>query len=79
MTTMKKSLGALQIFCEKFGAENFYTINFTKRDLTAQGNFNSSLIAQLHAEGFEASVDKYGYLTLTAIQDGYAINVVFTN
>mgnify|MGYP007049612738 CR=1 FL=1 len=79
MKTMTESLGAMQIFCDKFGADNFYTINFNKGSVTAQGHFNSSIVAQLHMEGFEMSVDKYGYLTFTAMQDGYLINVVFTS
>lgn len=74
---MTKSLGAMQIFCDKFGAENFYSLNCDKFGIVAQGKFNPKVISQL--EEFEMTKDEFGYLIFTAIQTDFVIRIVFTN
>ena len=74
---MTKSQGAMQIMCEELGVENFYSVTFTRHDITAQGRFNTAVICKL--QGFEPSVDSYGYITFTKEVDGVKIRVAFTD
>ena len=67
----------MQILCEELGVENFYSVTFTRHDITAQGKFNTAVICKL--QGFEPSVDSYGYLTFTKEVDGVKIRVAFTD
>lgn len=64
--------------------ELFYAIRFNKGQIFLQGNYNSFVIGELQKEGYEFTIDEYGYsngkkiFNLGLWEDNVTVQIIMT-